>query len=348
MGEAPSPTEVIQMTQNTNKTVLITGANSGLGFEAAAQLANLGWSRVILACRTLDKAQAARAQLKERTGVDPFEELEVDVSDNAGVSRAVQTLSERGGQVDFLVLNAGLVSGAETKRSKDGVELTVAASLVGHHILTVGLLNAQRLADDAHIVIAGSEAARGDVAMMKPLPDVAALAAEHTEGDHARAVAMIAKAEEPYVFSNMTHYAITKVFVAHWAAALSRRLPSGIVVNTVSPGSTHSTGAARNLSPVARFMMNTMMRFVGPMMGMSVSVSKATGRYIDALENGADTNGKFYASVPGKMIGDVVEQVQPHILDGDAQEATWNAVVQLSGASLQAVQAAQAQDVAVA
>ncbi len=330
------------MTQNTNKTVLITGANSGLGFEAAAQLANLGWSRVILACRTLEKAQAARAELKERTGVDPFEELEVDVSDNVGVSRAVQALNARGGKVDFLLLNAGLVSGAEAKHSKDGIELTAAASLVGHHILTVGLLNAQRLADDAHIVIAGSEAARGDVAMMKPLPDVGALAAEHFGGDRAQATVTIAKAEEPYVFSNMIHYAITKVFVAHWATALSRRLPAGMVVNAISPGSTHSTGAARNLSPFKRVMMNSMMRFVAPMMGMSMSVSKATGRYIDALDNGADTSGKFYASLPGKMIGNVAEQVQPHILDGDAQEATWNAVVQLSGGtSLQAVEVTQ-------
>lgn len=237
------------------------------------------------------------------------------------------------------------------KRSKDGIELTVAASLVGHHILTVGLLNAQRLADDAHIVLAGSEAARGDVAMMKPLPDVSPLAAEYFDGDSARAVAMIAKAEEPYVFSNMIHYAITKVFVAHWAAALSRRLPEGIVVNPVSPGAAHSTGAARTQAPFVRFMMNSMMRFVGPLMGMAASVPKATGRYVDALDNGADTNGKFYASLPGKMIGKLAEQVQPHILDGDAQEATWNAVVQLSGASLravQAVQAVQAQDAAVA
>ena len=82
------------MTKKIDKTVLITGANSGLGFEAAARLASLGWSRVILACRTLEKAQGARAELKERTGVDPFEELELDVSDNVGVARAVETLSE--------------------------------------------------------------------------------------------------------------------------------------------------------------------------------------------------------------------------------------------------------------
>ena len=55
------------------KTALVTGANSGLGFEAAAQLADDGWSKVILACRTVEKAEAARAQLVARTGKDAFD-----------------------------------------------------------------------------------------------------------------------------------------------------------------------------------------------------------------------------------------------------------------------------------
>ena len=51
--------EVDTMSEDHLKTALITGANSGLGFEAASQLAELGYRRVILACRTLEKAQTA-------------------------------------------------------------------------------------------------------------------------------------------------------------------------------------------------------------------------------------------------------------------------------------------------
>ncbi len=64
----------------TEKTACVTGANSGLGFEAAAQLAEAGYGRVILACRTLQKAGIAKQALVARVGSDPFEVLEVDVS----------------------------------------------------------------------------------------------------------------------------------------------------------------------------------------------------------------------------------------------------------------------------
>lgn len=62
------------------KSALVTGANSGLGFEAAAQLAEAGYSRVILACRTLEKAEAAKQALAARVGGDPFDTLAVDIS----------------------------------------------------------------------------------------------------------------------------------------------------------------------------------------------------------------------------------------------------------------------------
>ena len=66
--------------QFEGKSVLVTGANSGLGYEASAQLAEAGYSRVILACRTLEKADTARSSLVARVNADPFETLAVDVS----------------------------------------------------------------------------------------------------------------------------------------------------------------------------------------------------------------------------------------------------------------------------
>ncbi|MCP4419446.1 MAG: SDR family NAD(P)-dependent oxidoreductase, partial [Chloroflexi bacterium] len=57
--------------QFAEKTACVTGANSGLGFEAAAQLAEAGYGRIILACRTLAKAETAKQALTERVGSDP-------------------------------------------------------------------------------------------------------------------------------------------------------------------------------------------------------------------------------------------------------------------------------------
>jgi NAD(P)-dependent dehydrogenase (short-subunit alcohol dehydrogenase family) len=315
------------------KTALVTGSNSGLGFEAAAQLAELGYDRVILATRTLAKAETAREQLVERTGVDPFETLVVDVSDNRVVEQAVETLIDRGGTIDAVLLNAGLVSGSDVVRNTDGVEITVAASLIGHHVLTMGLLQHDLLSTDARIVLAGSEAARGDVPMMG-LTDIPAFAAEHHDGDRTQAIITIARAQAPYSYGNMPHYAMAKLFLAWWVSALARRLPTGMSVYAVSPGSAPATGAMRNQPWILRFFITNIMATVGRLFGMAAPVSTAAKRYIDAFQFGADDSGSFFASAPGKMIGDAVKQQQPHFHDELSQEAAWRVVVELSGTAL--------------
>ncbi|MFT4623684.1 MAG: NAD(P)-dependent dehydrogenase (short-subunit alcohol dehydrogenase family) [Myxococcota bacterium] len=322
------------MTNNASKTALVTGSNSGLGFEAAARFAELGYRRVILATRTLAKAEAARKQLVDRTGKDPFEALVVDVSNNATVKAAVETLAKRGGLIDAVLLNAGLMAGSEIGRNDDGVELTVAASVIGHHVLTMGLLEEGLLNDDARIVLAGSEAARGDVPMMG-LTDVATFAQEHTAGDRSQAIEAIARAEAPYGYKNMAHYAMAKLILAWWVAALSRRLPSGVSVYAVSPGSAPATSGARHQPWLMRVFGAWLMgSWFGQAVGMGAPVSKAAERYIDAFAYSADKSGYFFASAPGKMVGDVVRQVQPHVLDEANQEAAWSAVVHLSGTDI--------------
>jgi NADP-dependent 3-hydroxy acid dehydrogenase YdfG len=56
-----------QPTNTSHKTALVTGANAGLDFEAPAQLADDGWGKVILACRSVDKAEAARKHSHQLT-----------------------------------------------------------------------------------------------------------------------------------------------------------------------------------------------------------------------------------------------------------------------------------------
>ena len=152
--------------QFSQKTALVTGANSGLGFEAAAQLAEAGYGRVILACRTLEKAETAKKRLAGRVGSDPFETLEVDVSSIASAQAASDELVSRGDPIDALLLNAGMLSGDTMNKSADGLEMSFASSIIGHHVMTIRLLNAGILPQGARVVIAGSEAARDDLPPM--------------------------------------------------------------------------------------------------------------------------------------------------------------------------------------
>ena len=89
-------------TTTTPSTILITGSNSGLGFEAARQLALLdSTQKILLACRNKDKADAAKAQLEELTGKKIFEVLIVDVGDLDSCRKAAKELE---GSVDGIIL----------------------------------------------------------------------------------------------------------------------------------------------------------------------------------------------------------------------------------------------------
>ena len=316
-----------------NQTALVTGANAGLGFDAAAQLAERGYGRVILACRTVEKAETARQKLAERTGKDVFDVLAIDVADLDASRQAARTLIEQERTIDLLVLNAGLVR-QSLERTAQGIEITLAASLFGHHLLTMELLAAGRLAPGAHIVIAGSEAARGEMPGFR-VPDYEAIK-EAVGGSIDAAMDAVARGEQPESFSSNGVYANAKLWVAWWAAALSRLLPDGMVVVAVSPGSAPGTTFARNMSAPMRLVMVPMLKIVGPLFGMAGSIAQGAQRYVDAGEFAADASGKFWASPPGKAVGPMEVQTQTHFADEALQEAAWHSVVRLTGTGMPA------------
>jgi NAD(P)-dependent dehydrogenase (short-subunit alcohol dehydrogenase family) len=220
-----------------DKTALVTGANSGLGFEAAAQLAEAGYARVILACRSQEKAEAAKRALAERVGSDPFETLKIDVSSVQSAHAASNELERRGTVIDSLLLNAGMVSGDSMNTTEDGLEVAFASSVIGHHVLTLRLLDAGLLPKGARVVIAGSESANNDLpAMMDMKLYDFAVDAPQEFGDNLRdAMVNFAVGARPEKFNSTRYYATTKVFTSWWTAAMARRFGERISIFTVSP-----------------------------------------------------------------------------------------------------------------
>jgi NAD(P)-dependent dehydrogenase (short-subunit alcohol dehydrogenase family) len=316
-----------------DKTALVTGANSGVGFEAAAQLAEDGWGKVILACRSIEKAEAARAQLIERTGRDPFDVLAVDTSEVASAHAACDALRDRGERIDFLLLNAG-ASAKDARFNSDGVEITYASTLIGHHVMAMRALGDGLLSPTARIVIAGSEGARGNMPGMS-VHDLNQVAADDFAGDLIAAIEALSRLELPVQakFINMNEYVTAKLLVAWWAAALARKLPKGITVNAVSPGAVLSTSFARDANAMMRFVMIPMMKIFGPLIGMSGSVEKAARRYLDVASFGDEETGHFYATAhPKKLTGPIGIQTWPEYFhDTRGQEASFDAMVRLTG-----------------
>ncbi len=126
-------------------------------------------------------------------------------------------------------------------------------------------------------------------------------------------------------------YADAKLIVAWWAAALARRLPAGMAVYAVSPGSAPDTKATRNVGPVVKWLMLPLVKRIP---GMSQTPETAARRYLQASAFGTDVSGHFFASAPRKLTGPIEAMRHPHVHDGANQEAAWNAVVRVSGERL--------------
>ena len=318
-----------------NKTALVTGANSGLGYEAAAQLAEAGYGRVILACRTLVKAETAKQSLARRVGSDPFATLEVDVSSIASAQAASEELITRGVPIDALLLNAGMVAGDDMHKSVDGLEMSFASSIIGHHVLTMRLLAAGLLPDSARVVIAGSETARNDMPAMSGFTfyDFALEAPVDFGSTLHEAMTGFARVNRPDLYTGESYYAVTKVMTSWWSAAAARKLGDRLSVYTVSPGSNLSTNAARHSTGIRRFLFTKLMPLIGAPLGMDQPVSEGAKRYLDVLHahDGEYENGKSYMSKPGRVVGPIEEMRQPHLLDVERQNAAWDVICELTG-----------------
>ncbi len=309
-----------------HSTALVTGATSGLGQAAARLLAEEGWREIIVTGRTLARAKQTAAQLAADTKLHVFTPLELDLDSPSSVQSALAELVKRGRPVGILLLNAGMVPGKKRVLTAAGIEASQ-APLIGHHQLTVGLLDAKLLSSDARIVIAGAEPARGDVPMFS-LTNVTALATTRHQGDRSAAVEALLRNGPNVKYQANRAYADAKLVIAWWAAALARRLPSGMAVYAVAPGSAPDTQAARNAPAVLKYLFIPIVKLIP---GMTQTPETAARRYIQASKFGTDLSGQFFASAPKKLTGPIEAMRQPHLHDRANQEAAWQAVVKVSG-----------------
>ncbi|MBV8513613.1 MAG: SDR family NAD(P)-dependent oxidoreductase, partial [Xanthobacteraceae bacterium] len=231
---------------------LVTGTTSGLGYAAASLLATKGYSEVIVTGRSLARVQEAATQLAAETKKQVFTPLELDLDKPSSVQSALAKLVNRNRPIDFLLLNAGLVPFKQRVLTAAGVESSQ-APLIGHHQLTVGLLNANLLSPNARIVIAGAEPARGGVPMFK-YTDLPAFAAKHHHGDRTAAVEALIRNGPNVKYVPNNAYADAKLIIAWWTAALARRLASGMAVYAVSPGGATHTKVLRSAGPALKYL----------------------------------------------------------------------------------------------
>jgi NAD(P)-dependent dehydrogenase (short-subunit alcohol dehydrogenase family) len=106
----------------SGKVIIVTGANAGLGFEASKELARKG-ARVIMACRNMEKAQAALAQIRAEIPGAPAEVMQLDLASLKSIRQFADKFKAKYDRLDVLLNNAGIMFGPYVK-TEDGFEST--------------------------------------------------------------------------------------------------------------------------------------------------------------------------------------------------------------------------------
>ncbi len=281
-----------------NKTILITGANAGIGKDTAQLLAlKNSTEKIYLACRNPTKVAAAERELRTVTGRAIFEIVIMDVSDLDSVRRAVASLRE---PVDALIMNAGGMGGKHPEQiTKDGVTNITAANLLGHVVLVDELLPAGKLKKVA--LFASTEAARGIVKMGMERPklknslveEFAAVFDGSAFGDQ---------------FDPMQVYGVVKYGGTMWMSSMTRKHPE-VKFISISPGGTRGTEGFNDLP----FLQGLFFKYIGmpllmPLLGLSHSLETGAKHFVDAIGDATLKSGGFYASRANVLTGAIVDQ----------------------------------------
>jgi retinol dehydrogenase 12 len=137
------------------RTVLVTGANTGIGLATASALAGQGW-RVYVACRSERKGAAAVASIKAATGNDAVFLLMLDLADLSSVRDCAKSFLEPYEPLHVLINNAGV--GGRRGLTKQGFELMFGVNHLGHFLLTQLLLERLTSSGPARVVTVASDA----------------------------------------------------------------------------------------------------------------------------------------------------------------------------------------------
>ncbi|KAL3663996.1 hypothetical protein V7S43_010883 [Phytophthora oleae] len=150
--------DVTRIPSQKGKVVIVTGANSGIGFITALELARKG-AHVVLACRNRERGLKAEADIQELLRAAPdagtVKFMLVDIADLSSVHSFCETFKQMHPRLDLLVNNAGIVGGSYTK-TVDGYELQFATNYLGHFALTAQLFELLKASESARVVTVSS------------------------------------------------------------------------------------------------------------------------------------------------------------------------------------------------
>lgn len=145
-----------ELPDQSGRNVIVTGANSGIGFEAAKALAQRG-AVVIMACRSLEKGQAALEQIQDEDPQAHVLLMQLDLADLNSVHRFGEDFLAAFDRLDILINNAGIMATPYGKTA-DGYEMQFGTNHLGHFVITGILIDILKKTPNSRVVTVSSYA----------------------------------------------------------------------------------------------------------------------------------------------------------------------------------------------
>ena len=235
---------------NKMKSIIITGANSGIGYECAIQMAKLApKEHIIIACRNITAGNAAAENIKNETGHPNVVCMELDLVSLQSIKNFEAAFSKtEHTEIVALINNAGVQNIGDTAYTKDGFEITFGTNHIGGFYLTH--LLTPYMKSGASVTFTASDT-------HDPLTKTGIEPPVYTS---ARELAFPAKTAEKATTVGQRRYSTSKLCNVMTAYLFNERLkPLGIRVNAFDPGMVPGTGLAKNYPAVLRFIWNNIM-----------------------------------------------------------------------------------------
>ena len=283
--------EVTQGLDLTGKTVLITGANSGLGYETMRVLAMRG-AHIIAIARNMEKAKKACDSIEGKTTP-----VACELTDFNSIVACTNTIKELKQPIDVLICNAGIMELPELEQVR-GLEKQFVVNYLGHFILTNRLLDQVKAAEQGRIVMLSS-------GRYKAAPPEG-IQFDNLSGENG--------------YDPLMAYGQSKLAIALFAQELSRRLEGTTVTsNSVLPG-VIMTNLGRHL-PTWKIMLS---KIIGWTFMRSVEQGVATTCYVATNPELANVSGQmFFNCSPITPEGN-------HMSDRALAAKLWNVSVELT------------------
>jgi NAD(P)-dependent dehydrogenase (short-subunit alcohol dehydrogenase family) len=285
------------------RTVVITGGNTGLGYACAAALLaskdDVPW-RVILACRSHERGQEAASRLERTAGAHGHvEAMTLDLASLASVRVFASELAARVGSGEIpppygLVCNAGVQSWTTRSFTADGFEATFGVNHLGHFLLVKLLLPVLNRSARIVVVASGVHDPTNNWGLPAPAWNDTASLCKGKLGAEAAYDKAVAYGQRLYTTSKLANI--------YFTYALARRLPPGITANAFDPGLTPGTGLTRDAPAPIRFIAKHILPRAIPLLrhhykNSNVHSLEDSGRSMARLlidPELAGTTGKYY------------------------------------------------------